>query len=76
MTDKPASGHCFIEESFPVKELGEASAREKNIRHGHISTLHIWCARRRGSDGCRCIDNLQGGMCYTMKIRQQLIRRG
>lgn len=36
----------FIEESFPVKEVGEASAREKSIRHGHISTLHIWWARR------------------------------
>lgn len=36
----------FIEESFPVKEVGEASSREKNIRHGHISTLHIWWARR------------------------------
>ena len=36
----------FIEESFPVKEVGEASAKEKNIRHGHISSLHIWWARR------------------------------
>ncbi|MBE7435443.1 MAG: DUF1156 domain-containing protein [Anaerolineales bacterium] len=36
----------FIEESFPVKEVGEASAYEKNIRQGHISTLHIWWARR------------------------------
>jgi len=36
----------FIEESFPVKEVSEHSAREKNIRHGHISTLHIWWARR------------------------------
>lgn len=36
----------FIEESFPVKEVGQESAREKNIRHGHISTLHIWWARR------------------------------
>ena len=36
----------LIEESFPVKEVGQASAREKNIRHGHISTLHIWWARR------------------------------
>ncbi len=36
----------FIEESFPVKEVGEASAREKSIRHGHISTLHAWWARR------------------------------
>jgi adenine-specific DNA methylase len=36
----------FIELSFPVKEVSEESAREKNIRHGHISTLHIWWARR------------------------------
>jgi len=36
----------FIEVSFPVKEVSKESAREKNIRHGHISTLHIWWARR------------------------------
>jgi len=40
------SDKCFIEESFPVKEVSAESAREKNIRHGHISTLHIWWARR------------------------------
>jgi Adenine-specific DNA methylase containing a Zn-ribbon len=36
----------FIEFSFPIYEVSEESAREKNIRHGHISTLHIWWARR------------------------------
>jgi len=36
----------FIEESFPVKEVSEESAREKNIRSGNISTLHVWWARR------------------------------
>ncbi|QDA32045.1 DUF1156 domain-containing protein [Thermococcus indicus] len=36
----------FIEVAFPVKAVSEESAREKNIRHGHISTLHIWWARR------------------------------
>ena len=36
----------FIEVSFPVKEVSKESVREKNIRHGHISTLHIWWARR------------------------------
>jgi adenine-specific DNA methylase len=41
MTDKR-----FIEESFPVKEVSEESAKEKNIRQGHISTLHIWWARK------------------------------
>lgn len=36
----------LIEEDFPLKEVSEESAREKNIRHGHICTLHIWWARR------------------------------
>lgn len=36
----------LIEYSFPVKEVSKESAKEKNIRHGHISTLHIWWARR------------------------------
>ncbi len=37
---------AFIETTFPIKEVSEEGAREKNIRHGHISTLHIWWARR------------------------------
>jgi len=37
---------AFIETDFPIKEVSEESSREKNIRHGHISTLHIWWARR------------------------------
>jgi adenine-specific DNA methylase len=36
----------FIEVDFPIKEVSEESVREKNIRYGHISTLHIWWARR------------------------------
>jgi len=36
----------LIEITFPVREVSEISAKEKNIRHGHISTLHIWWARR------------------------------
>ncbi len=38
--------HRFIEVDFPIRPVSEHSAREKNIRHGHISTLHIWWARR------------------------------
>ncbi|MFW9971469.1 MAG: DUF1156 domain-containing protein [Candidatus Odinarchaeota archaeon] len=36
----------FIEESFPVNEVSQESSKEKYIRDGHISTLHIWWARR------------------------------
>ena len=36
----------LIEYDLPLAEISEHSAREKNIRHGHPSTLHIWWARR------------------------------
>lgn len=36
----------FIEDSFPVKEVSKESSREKDIRSGHISSLHVWWARR------------------------------
>jgi adenine-specific DNA methylase len=34
----------LIEEAFPLEEVSDESVREKNIRQGHISTLHIWWA--------------------------------
>jgi putative DNA methylase len=36
----------LIEDSLPLEAISEQSAREKSVRHGHISTLHIWWARR------------------------------
>jgi putative DNA methylase len=36
----------LIEYDLPLADISEASAWEKNIRHGHPSTLHIWWARR------------------------------
>ena len=36
----------LIEVALPLKEVSAQSARKKSIRHGHISTLHIWWARR------------------------------
>ena len=36
----------LIEAAFPVKQVSIDSVHEKNVRHGHISTLHIWPARR------------------------------
>src|ERR1700687_2087549 len=36
----------LIEVALRLKEVSEQAAREKSIRHGHISTLHIWWARR------------------------------
>ncbi len=42
MTDFPR----LIEFAFPLKQASLDSVHEKNVRHGHISTLHIWPARR------------------------------
>lgn len=36
----------LIEIDLPIKEISKHARREKSIRHGHISTLHIWWARR------------------------------
>lgn len=36
----------LIEVSIPLEAINEQSAREKSIRHGHPSTLHLWWARR------------------------------
>lgn len=36
----------LIEHGFPLRETSLASVHEKNVRHGHISSLHLWPARR------------------------------
>ena len=36
----------LIEVALPLDDINTASAREKSIRHGHPSTLHLWWARR------------------------------
>ena len=35
----------LIEVALPLEAINVASAREKSIRHGHPSTLHLWWAR-------------------------------
>ncbi len=44
--DKPKDALRLIEVAFPLQQASLASVHEKNVRHGHISTLHIWPARR------------------------------
>jgi putative DNA methylase len=43
MTDYPKR---FIEVDLPIRHISAHARREKSVRHGHISTLHIWWARR------------------------------
>jgi putative DNA methylase len=42
----PAYRKKLIEVALPLDAINKASAREKSIRHGHPSTLHLWWARR------------------------------
>ncbi len=42
----PTHRKKLIEVSLPLEAINKASAREKSIRHGHPSTLHLWWARR------------------------------
>ena len=40
------TGKRLIEVAFPLEQVSLDAVHEKNVRHGHISTLHIWPARR------------------------------
>jgi putative DNA methylase len=46
MTTTTHKDQRLIEVAFPLKQASIDSVHEKNVRHGHISTLHIWPARR------------------------------
>lgn len=46
MSEKIKSPKKLIEVALPLDAINAASAREKSIRHGHPSTLHLWWARR------------------------------
>ena len=44
--DAQAPKRKLIEVALPLEAINRESAREKSIRHGHPSTLHLWWARR------------------------------
>lgn len=46
MTASVSTRKKLIEVALPLEAINKAAAREKSIRHGHPSTLHLWWARR------------------------------
>ena len=40
------SDRRLIEDFLPIQAISEEASREKSVRKGHISTLHLWWARR------------------------------
>ena len=45
-TAQPVIKRKLIEVSLPLEDINRESAREKSIRHGHPSTLHLWWSRK------------------------------
>src|SRR4051794_22721327 len=45
-TDMARNGRRLIEDYLPIQEVSKEASREKSVRMGHISTLHLWWARR------------------------------
>lgn len=60
----------LIEVAIPLEAINAASAREKSIRHGHPSTLHLWWARRPLA-ACRAVlfaQLVDDPSCYADKL--------
>ena len=49
MTDMPERRKKLIETGIPLTYINEQSSREKSLRHGLPSTLHLYWARRPGA---------------------------
>ena len=77
----------LIEVALPLEAINAAAAREKSIRHGHPSTLHLWWARRplaaaravifaqMVDDPSDYIDELRGDDRLRRKAERELTKR-
>ena len=65
----------LIEVAFPLKQASLDSVHEKNVRHGHISTLHIWPARRPLAAARAALLATLLPDPGTTEARQQLVER-
>lgn len=48
----PNNDRRLIEDLIPIREISAEASREKSLRHGNISTLHLWWPRRPIVAGC------------------------
>ena len=64
----------LIEVSIPLEASNVASAREKSIRHGHPSTLHLWWARRPLA-ACRAVLFSQLADDYKQRLQSVPLSR-
>ena len=67
----------LIEAAFPLKQIPLDSIHEKNVRHGHISTLHIWPAQRPlAASRAALLATLLPDPGYRDERRHQALTRG
>lgn len=59
----------LIEVALPLDDINAEAAREKSIRHGHPSTLHLWWARRP------LAALVSGGLIGLNTIENELLKR-
>src|SRR3989304_6059806 len=64
----------LAEVDFPIAEVSRHAAREKSIRHGHPSTLHLWWARRPAERATRPAQVRAGARPGLPATRQRLLR--
>ena len=76
MTDAVISPKKLIEVALPLDAINIASAREKSIRHGHPSTLHLWWARRPLAAARAVIFAQTGGRPVLAHARTSFPNRG
>lgn len=64
----------LAEVDFPIAEVSRHAAREKSIRHGHTSTLHLWWARRPLASCRRCCWRCPG-LTRAIRVGRQTLSR-
>ncbi len=53
----------LIEDYLPIQAISAEASREKSVRKGHISTLHLWWARRPlVAAQCGCLRGTRSGL--------------
>ena len=61
----------LIEVALPLEAINVASAREKSIRHGHPSTLHLWWSRKPLAT-CRAVIFASLASSVNFNLREML----
>ena len=74
MTAQTPYRRKLIEVDLPLDDINYESVREKSIRHGHPSTLHLWWARK-SAGGCVALSFLPAWWTTRLIVLTSFLRR-